>query len=129
MATRDVEVISKPKGMGSMSQGNAAAIIVRRTSQFANKLRSIQIYIDGEQVGAVKDGQAATFPVPSGQHEVYAKIDWQTSRPLDLTVKPGETITLECGSPLQGWKIALAKWKTATPHEWVYLRRLEPNPK
>jgi len=108
-----------------VSQSNDATIVVKRTSQFMNKFRSIQIYIDGRQVGIVKDGQSVSFRVASGRHEVYAKIDWQTSRPLDLAVEPGRSITLECGSPLQGWKIALAKWKAATPHEWIYLRRLE----
>ena len=103
---------------------NGSTIIVTRTSQYANRLRAIKIFINGKEAGTVKNGETVEFPVPAGANEIYAKIDWCKTKPAAINLNPGQTVRFELGSPLKGMRIFLslyyALFKT---QDWIYLRQ------
>jgi hypothetical protein len=47
-----------------------------RSSEYINRLRDYGIYIDGRKVGVVSNGEVVEFVVSSGEHTIYARIDW-----------------------------------------------------
>jgi hypothetical protein len=72
-----------------------AKIIVKRNSQWINKIRDIGIFINGELVGAIKDGKTQQYEVKSGEHEIYAKIDWCGSQKILIDAADNEIITIK----------------------------------
>src|SRR6188508_88630 len=103
---------------------SGSTIIITRTSQYANRLRAIKIFINGKEAGSVANGKTEEFPVPAGPVELYAKIDWCKTKPVALTLDPGQKVQFELGSPLKGARVFLsfyyAIFKTG---DWIYLRR------
>lgn len=73
-----------------------ATIVVRRARKLQGALRAIEIYVDGEKVGAVANGAEVTFEVPPGRATVQCSIDWIKSQPADVLLKAGDTATLDC---------------------------------
>jgi len=64
-----------------------AQIEITRSSEYANRLRDIKIFIDNRQVGSIANGKTQVFEIPGGSHQVQAKIDWGRSN--ILTIKLG----------------------------------------
>lgn len=56
-----------------------AKIKIQRSSEYNNKMRSIQLLVDGKQIGAIGDGETKEFTVKEGQRMLKAKIDWYSS--------------------------------------------------
>lgn len=70
-----------------------AKLIISRSSEYANLLRNIKVYVDGEYVDRVKHGETKTFEVQAGQHTVQAKIDWCGSSTYTFKVGEHDTVT------------------------------------
>ncbi len=70
-------------------------IKIERNSEWNNKAREIGIYIDGEKVGTINDGETQDYAIENGEHEVYAKIDWCRSQKIKLNIAENETIILK----------------------------------
>ena len=70
-------------------------IRIERNSEWNNKAREIGIYIDGEKVGTINDGETQDYVVENGKHEIYAKIDWCRSQKIELNVAENETAILK----------------------------------
>jgi len=79
-------------------------IRVERNSEWNNKARAIGIYIDGEKVGTINDGETQEYEVENGKHEIFAKIDWCRSPKIELNISENETKTIK----LSGFKYS--KW-------------------
>ncbi|WP_019039647.1 hypothetical protein [Psychroflexus tropicus] len=79
-------------------------IRVERNSEWNNKARAIGIYIDGEKVGIINDGETKEYEVENGKHEVFAKIDWCRSPKIKLHLTENKTKSLK----LSGFKYG--KW-------------------
>lgn len=75
-------------------------LIIERNSEWNNKARAIGIYIDGEKVGTINDGETQEYEIEFGKHEIYAKIDWCRSPKIELNITENETKTLN----LSGFK-------------------------
>jgi hypothetical protein len=71
-----------------------ATIRIKRTSEYINLLRDYKIFIDGQQVGTIANGEIKDFPTTVGQHIVTAKIDWCSSPDVSIDVKENQTINL-----------------------------------
>jgi len=99
-------------------------IVIHRTSQYANKVRSIGIYINGQKAGTIEDGEVKEFFVSPGSSEIRAKIDWCRTRPLTLNLQEGQTVELELGSPLKGMNILFAIVYIFRINDWIYLKPL-----
>ncbi len=64
-----------------------AKIIVQRDTEWANKGRTISIYMDGKKLGKIEDRQVIAFEIPDGEHELMMKMDWCASNKLNLNLK------------------------------------------
>lgn len=64
-----------------------ATINVRREKKaVVDRTRKYKVLIDGEKVGALKNGGSESFEVGAGRHEVMMKVDWCSS--LELAGSP-----------------------------------------
>ncbi|MCF6132196.1 hypothetical protein [Flavobacterium wongokense] len=66
-------------------------IIIKRTSEFANKFRSIGLYINNKKIGSIQDGKSLEFDIEPGSHLIEAKIDWCSSNVIHVDIKDNET--------------------------------------
>ncbi len=62
-------------------------ITITRSSEYVNKLRFIDIKLNGKKIGNVGDGEVKMFEVPEGDHTIKATIDWCGSPELQLSLK------------------------------------------
>ncbi|KQT33137.1 hypothetical protein ASG22_18125 [Chryseobacterium sp. Leaf405] len=79
-------------------------IIINRSSEFSNLLRSIEIYLGKTKIGELKHGESKEFEVQPGEHQLTAKIDWCRSNIIDFKIENDETLryNLNGTSPLLG---------------------------
>ncbi len=62
-------------------------IEITRSSEYANRLRDIKIFIDDQHVGSLANGKTAVFEVPEGNHTIQAKIDWGRSNIIEVNLE------------------------------------------
>jgi hypothetical protein len=74
-----------------------ATIKLNRTNEYNNKMRDYKIFIDGQQVGTIANGETKEFPSTVGQHIVTAKIDWCSSPDISINLKENQTSHLKVG--------------------------------
>jgi len=74
-----------------------ATIRLKRTSELSNLIRDYKIFIDGQQVGTIANGETKDFPTTVGQHIVTAKVDWCSSPDLSVDINANQTINLKVG--------------------------------
>lgn len=86
-----------------------ATIIFERTNEFQNALRQIRIYVDGEKIGDVGNGERRGFEIPSGIHKVVARIDWCRSQEFTVDLSENSTTTVSIGS---NYSVFLALFST-----------------
>jgi hypothetical protein len=72
-------------------------VIIERTSEYQNKARKIGIYINGEKVGTISDGESQTFEVTPGKQQIFAKVDWCRSKKNEIIFSENEVKTLVLG--------------------------------
>ncbi len=60
-------------------------IIVNRVQGLNNRSRQIGIYVDGQKIGTIANGEIKTIEVPDGHHSIKARIDWCGSREVDFS--------------------------------------------
>jgi hypothetical protein len=75
-------------------------VVITRSSEWNNRRREIGIYVDGEKLGTVANGDTKTFELPSGPHTIKAKIDWCGSREKEFSISDGQKKYFR----LSGWK-------------------------
>lgn len=75
-------------------------LIIKRSSEYVNALRKINIYIDGEKAGNVANGEEKTFYIPTGKHIVMAKIDWCSSKEISFYAFDNDMVQMK----LSGFK-------------------------
>jgi hypothetical protein len=97
-------------------------ILITRTCQYANSLRSIFIFIDGQRVGSLRNGETKAFGVSPGSHEVCAKIDWSWSKPVRVELGASQTASLELGCFARGWRLLFGVFNPYFPGRYLYLR-------
>ena len=86
-----------------------ATIIINRTSEYNNRLRDYQIFLDGKKIGAIANGQTKEFETTSGRHTIIAKIDWCSSPEISVTLNDFEKKELTVGGFKNGnWIMPIA---------------------
>ena len=73
-------------------------ITIHRIDQFANRYRTINIFVDNTQVVKIKNNEIKTIELTSGEHIVAAKIDWCGSPDIHINIEGNKEIFLELGS-------------------------------
>jgi hypothetical protein len=66
-------------------------MIISRRGEWNNRMREIGIYLDGQKLGTIANGETKTFEVAGGPHGLKARIDWCGSREISFSVSEGET--------------------------------------
>lgn len=82
-----------------------AKIIINRKGQWRNRMRAIKVFIDGNQVGTVKNDSSEEFVVPAGHHTVQCKIDWCSCKPFDVDLKEDEVKMLRLESGMKFYSL------------------------
>ncbi len=67
-------------------------IIINRSSEFSNLLRSIDIYLGKTKIGELKNDESKEFEIEPGKHQLTAKIDWCRSEIIDLEIENNQTL-------------------------------------
>ena len=97
---------------------------IKRVKQYTNKARAIGIYINNKKVDTIRDGETKSFELDADENEIYVKIDWCKTKPLKIENVENETIKLELGSNLSGWRLLLGIYYiTFKTSEYLYLKR------
>lgn len=77
-------------------------LIINRSSAWANKLRDIKIFLDDVEVTQIADGCSQTLNLPPGDYEIHAKIDWCSSKRIEVTLQEDEQKEIQ----LSGFKFS-----------------------
>ena len=86
-----------------------ASIIINRTSEYLNRLRNYDVYIDGKKVDTISNGETKEFNISAGQHSILIKIDWCSSQTLLVDINDNETKSFKVGGFKNGnWLIPAA---------------------
>ena len=76
-------------------------IILRRPSQWMNRIRGYRVFINGQQVGTIKNGATEEYAVEPGANSIECKINWCGSRGYSANLQPGETTYLKVNSGMK----------------------------
>ena len=99
-------------------------ITVRRTTNYADRLRAYKVRVDDQVLGSVRAGESVTIPVSPGRHSLMLRIDWCGCEQIDFQVQPGEQVYFECGSSLTSWRIVLVLYYIVfNTHQYLWLRQ------
>lgn len=79
----------------------ATKIIINRKTEFINKTRAFRLFIDGKEMGKIKNGGSEEYLLEPGTHTLQAKIDWCSSAELTIGLKEGETLFLKIRSGMK----------------------------
>lgn len=83
-------------------------IIVTRPSQWMNRIRGYKVFINGNQVGIIKNGTTEEYLVEPGANSVECKIDWCGSKVYSANLQPGETSYLKVSSGMKLYYLFVA---------------------
>ena len=76
-------------------------LIIKRTSEWNNRMRGIVIFLDGKKIGVIRNGEFKEFEIEPGEHNIKAKIDWCGSEKLLINLADNEVKKIE----LSGFKL------------------------
>ncbi len=82
----------------------AELIIYRDPDEYANSLRTINLYVNGNRYD-IKSGEKLSIELKEGKHSVYAKLDRGTSKTKLLNLRQHEKITMKLTSVFGSKKI------------------------
>jgi hypothetical protein len=78
-------------------------LIINRTSEWNNKMRDVEIYLDGSKIGIIEAEQVKEFDIEAGQHILHTKMGWSGSNKLDLKITEKEIKNIAL-SGSKSWK-------------------------
>jgi hypothetical protein len=82
---------------------------IHRSSEWTNKYRAIDLYLDGCKIGAVKDGHTESFEIGPGSHHLEARIDWCGSKLFTFTAEEGSVQEVKLSAfPFANWLLPIS---------------------
>jgi hypothetical protein len=90
-----------------MATGADCMVRIVRRSEYADRIRSYKILINGTVAGSIARDSVLDLEVPSGPVTIEARIDWGRSRPLTIEAAPGKRIEIEVSNH---WGALLGLW-------------------
>ena len=66
-------------------------LIIKRSSEFINRFRNIDLYLNEERIGIINNNETKVFEIEAGKHSLRSKIDWYGSKPLIFNIDTNET--------------------------------------
>src|SRR5437879_6190713 len=71
-------------------------VVTRERRPWRDRLRRYWVVLDGLRVGALAQGEAASFKVDPGEHRLRLEIDWARSNELTFTAAPDTEADFVC---------------------------------
>ena len=78
-----------------------AKLIISRRKEWQNRGRQFKIFVDGENIDLIKNGEIKELDLKSGNHKVKFKIDWCESQEVEIEIPEDKSRSLE----VSGFKI------------------------
>ena len=98
--------------------------IKRRSRQYADRLRSYEVVLDGNVVCHINMGEVFEYHPLPGAHTLQLKIDWCRSAKLDFEIQDNEVMDFECGG-LSGYKLWFVLWMTIFQrNRYLWLKKI-----
>lgn len=104
--------------------GHATITLVRQAAH-PNRIRAYRVFVDDREVATVKNGSTTTVDISAGKHQLFVKVDWVRSAPLELVVQPGDNVHVDCLTSPDPMQILLASFGRPSTHISLH-RRDEP---
>jgi hypothetical protein len=76
---------------------NSPNLVIDRKSLRVNRLRKYKLIIDDKEVHYIKNGETLSLKLPTGEHGVYAKIDWLKSNRVNFCIDTNNQVNLIIG--------------------------------
>ena len=102
-----------------------AVVTLQRISQWMGRARAFEVRVDDIAVGKARNGESVRIPVTPGEHRLAVKLDWYTSKPLEIGLGPDQEIVVECGAE-KGLEGVLSVFKSKGTY--LYLRAVDQQP-
>jgi hypothetical protein len=67
---------------------------ITRKSSMIYSVRDIKVFIDGQLIGTLSDGETREFTIPEGDHNLQAKFDWRGSKMIPVALSVNDTKNL-----------------------------------
>lgn len=101
-------------------------LTVKRVKEFRDRIRKYKVMVDEKEVGQLGVGESIDVDITPGSHEVYVEIDWCRSKKLTIDYTEGETVILECGNSMGGFKILFSLvYVTALKDKYLWIKEVE----
>lgn len=110
-----------------VNNSDESKIRLKRTSQFVNRARRFEIYLNNVHVNVIRDGEEVIIPVEKGHHELFIAMGYAESKKIDINIDNGQEVKLLCGSPIMGAKnfIPLIGLLKIVPHRYLFVKKID----
>lgn len=75
-------------------------LTIKRSSEWNNRGRNFGIYLDGNKIGIIGNGEMKGFELEAGTHKIISKIDWCSSKTIEFEIGENENKVIK----LSGFK-------------------------
>ena len=75
-----------------------ATLKIIRQSEYANRFRNIEIFLDNKELCRISNAETQAFKIAEGVHTLHAKIDWCTSNKISFSVSQNQSIAFQITS-------------------------------
>ncbi|RXP52474.1 hypothetical protein EC396_11230 [Lutibacter sp. HS1-25] len=82
-------------------------LILKRNSEWNNKLRDYGIYIDDKKIGTIANGETKEFDLDSGNYNINGKIDWCKSPKINFEITENDSKEFEISGYKYGRLISI----------------------
>ncbi len=80
-------------------------IVLNRKKEMANRIRKVQVLIDGVESGEIVNGSSEGFEVTPGVHTIQCKVSRFSSEPFTVNIGVNETKFLQVRSGMKYYTI------------------------
>ena len=71
-------------------------VMLYREPSYVNMLRSYKVLVDDKYLYDIKNKQVKKINLNSGKHTIQIKMDWYSSKKLNISVDENSNIELKC---------------------------------
>jgi uncharacterized membrane protein len=100
------------------------AIIIARGNAYTDRYRKYEVLLDELKIGELAAAGTFRHEVTAGHHTLSLKIDWGGSRPLEIDVNPGESLSFQAGNKSDINALPAFWYALFTPRTYLFLDRI-----
>src|SRR6478736_2182604 len=76
------------RGTRSRRNGDTPLLIVRRRDAYVNMVVAYAVYLDGKQIGSIRNDSTERFKIETGSHDLRIRIQWLSSPTVEFQIGP-----------------------------------------